>query len=116
MGFGDTAKKVQTVADTAEKLYTRINELRDQLQALRREVDETSEQVDRIEHEVESQRALLVALAEQGDIDVESVLADGAIEGAEPAGSTDGTEPTETAESAPANTVDHQAAEEAPDR
>lgn len=89
MGFGDTAKKLQTVADTAEKLYTRINELREQLQKVRQKVDETSEQVDRIEHDLRNQRALLVAIAERNGIDAEAVLAESAIEEAEATGQTD---------------------------
>lgn len=95
MGLGNTAKKVQKVADTAEKLYKRVNELRDQLRALRQQVDATSEKVDHIERDFEGQRALLAALAEQEGIDSEAILAESAVEEAEstePAGSetTDG--------------------------
>lgn len=83
MGFGDTAKKLQTVADTAEKLYARLNDLRDQLQELRRRVEETSDKVDRIERDVTGQRALLVALAEERGIDADAVLTEAAIDEAE---------------------------------
>ena len=91
MGLGNTAKKVQKVADMAEKLYSRVNELRDQLQALRQQVDATSEKVDTIERDLEGQRALLAALAEQEGIDSEAILAESAVE---EGGSTEPTGPT----------------------
>jgi TolA-binding protein len=80
MGFGDTAKKLQKVASLAEDSYQRMNELREQLVQLRNEVESTSQQVDRMEHDLSEQRALLEALAEKQDIDVEAVIADANIE------------------------------------
>jgi DNA anti-recombination protein RmuC len=74
MALGDTAKKLQTVADTAEKLYKRLNDLRDQLQTVSERVESTNEQVERIEADLDDQRALLVALAERDGIDTETLL------------------------------------------
>ncbi|WP_227354382.1 DUF5798 family protein [Haladaptatus salinisoli] len=77
MGLGSTAKKIQKVADTAEKLYAKLNELREQVLAIRDSLEATNERVERLEAENAKQRALVEALAEERGIDVESVL-DGA--------------------------------------
>ncbi len=76
MGFGSTAKKVQKLADTAEKLYSKLNELREQVAEMREKLDSTSERVERLERENAHQRALLEALAEEEGLDVESIEAD----------------------------------------
>lgn len=73
MGFGSTAKKVQKLADTAEKLYSKLNELREQVAEMREKLDSTSERVERLEQENAHQRALLEALAEEEGIDVDSI-------------------------------------------
>jgi uncharacterized coiled-coil DUF342 family protein len=78
MGFGSTAKKVQKLADTAEKLYSKLNELREQVEDMREKLDSTSERVETLERENAEQRAILEAIAdEQGidtdDLEVESV-------------------------------------------
>lgn len=80
MGLGGTAKKLQKVASLAEDSYQKMNELREQLAQLRNEVQSTSEQVDGIERDLAEQRALLEALAEHQDLDVESIVADVNIE------------------------------------
>ena len=84
MGFGDTAKKLQKVTGMAEDLYKKMNQLREQIQSLRTEVETTSEQVDEIERDLAEQRALLEALATEQDLDVESIIADAHIEDADP--------------------------------
>ena len=89
MGLGSATKKLQKVTSLAEESYKRINELREQLQHLREEVESTSQQVDVIEHDLAEQRALIEALAEKEDIDVESVVADANIEDVD-AGNGDG--------------------------
>lgn len=76
MGLGSTAKKLQKVADTAEELYARLNDLRDQVREMQNTVGETHERVDRLETENAEQRAILEALAEERGVDVESVTAD----------------------------------------
>ena len=83
MGLGSTAKKVQKLADLAEKMYQRINQMVEQLQDLRGTVDETGERVEQIERELEQHRTLLEAIAEEQDIDVDSVVTDAVIQDAE---------------------------------
>jgi len=76
MGFGSTAKKVQKLADTAEKLYSKLTELREQVVEMRESVDETTERVETLERELAEQRALLDAIAEQQGVDVDEVEVD----------------------------------------
>ena len=87
MGLGGTAKKIQQMVDMAEKLYERLNEVREQLTALRATVEETGSRVEVLERENARQRALLTALAEEEGVDVEAVL-----DGVGETGGTDGTE------------------------
>jgi len=98
MGLGGTAKKLQKVASLAEDSYQKMNELREQLAQLRNEVQSTSEQVDGIERDLAEQRALLEALAEQQDLDVDSIIADANIEDVAADESDDTTDETATAE------------------
>ncbi|WP_276300866.1 DUF5798 family protein [Halorussus lipolyticus] len=79
MGFGSTAKKVQKLADTAEKLYSKLNDLREQVAEMREKLDSTSERVERLERENAQQRALLEAIAEEQGIDTADIEADAAI-------------------------------------
>jgi len=76
MGLGGTAKKLQKVMDAAEQLYSKMNEVITELKEVQSEVENTSEQVDRIERDLAEQRALLEAVAQQQGIDVEAVVAD----------------------------------------
>ncbi|MFT4922795.1 MAG: DNA anti-recombination protein RmuC [Haloarculaceae archaeon] len=91
MGLGGTAKKLQNVVDAAEKLYAKMNEIIGELKELQSDVAKTSEQIDHMEREMAEQRALIEAIADREDIDVEETL-DGAdlpepeAEGDEPAG------------------------------
>jgi len=85
MGLGSATKKIQQIADTAEKLYERLNELRAQVNAMREDIAETRTQVDAMEHRVDRQAVLLEALAEKEGIDVDQLYAGAAIEEAEPA-------------------------------
>ncbi|MFW6017767.1 MAG: DUF5798 family protein [Halapricum sp.] len=80
MGFGDTAKKLQKVTSIAEESYKRMNELREQLVQLRSEVESTSEQVDRMEHDLAEQRALVEALAREQGLDVDAIVTEANIE------------------------------------
>ena len=73
MGFGSTAKKVQKLADTAEKLYSKLNDLREQVAEMRDKLDSTSERVERLERQAAEQRALLEAIADEHGIDPDSV-------------------------------------------
>ena len=83
MGLGSTAKTLQRVADMAENVYSRLNDVRDQLDQLRSTVNETDERVARLESEMAEQRALFDALAERQGIDVEGVTAELHIDEAE---------------------------------
>lgn len=76
MGLGSTAKKIQKVADIAEDLYKKVNELKTQLENLRSTVDETNDRVDGMEQELAEQRALIEALAEERGVDTDAVVAD----------------------------------------
>ena len=80
MGLGSTAKKVQTLAERAEQLYTQILELREQMTELRTTVEATGERVRTLDRRSQEHEAILTAIAESHDIDVEAVLTDAAIE------------------------------------
>lgn len=76
MGLGSTAKKVQQMVEMAEELYKKLNELREQIVALRETVENTSERVETLERENAKQRALLTALAEDADVDVDGIMSE----------------------------------------
>mgnify|MGYP000545338063 CR=1 FL=1 len=84
MALGGTAKKIQKLADTAETLYEQIKDLQQRMINVEESVDASTQRLDRLEVESEKQRVLLEAVAEQHGIDVEQVLAEAAIEEAEP--------------------------------
>jgi chromosome segregation ATPase len=75
MGLGSTAKKLQKVADLAEDLVGRLNELRERVIRMEETVDETSNEVASLEDELAEQRAILEAVAEGEGVDVEQVIA-----------------------------------------
>ncbi|MGM0399586.1 MAG: DUF5798 family protein [Halobacteriota archaeon] len=70
MGFGSTAKKLQSVVDMADDLYGKLNEVREQMAAIRETIDTTNDRVGAIETELEEQREILEALAEADGVDV----------------------------------------------
>ena len=84
VGLGDTAKKIQTVADKAEKTYKRLEELREQVNQTRDTVNDTNERVSSLETELAEQRALVEAIAEESGVDVDAVLTEVVIQEAEP--------------------------------
>ena len=109
MGLGGTARKLQKVTEMAEDVYTRLNDLRDQVIEMRETTQETKDRVDRLERESAEMRALLEALAEEEGIDVESVTADAHIVEAEEvgqSGSEEGLEQNETAGDSDSKTPD----------
>ncbi len=98
VGLGNAAKKIQQLSDLAEKLYVRMNEVREKVDATQEQVDDTHQRVVRLEHKVDEQRALIKAIAAEHDIDVEQVAATAAIEEAESDGeSTDDESTSDTA-------------------
>ena len=89
MGFGDTAKKIQTLADKAERTYQKINELRAEVEETQTTVLDTSERVQRLENEMAEQRAVLDAVAREVGVDLESVSTEAHITEAERAAAAD---------------------------
>jgi uncharacterized coiled-coil DUF342 family protein len=85
MGLGGATKKLQKVADMGDELYSKINELREQIIEMRETVQDTNERVDALENKLDQQGAILEALAEQEDLNVDELLTEVAIEEAEPA-------------------------------
>ena len=83
MGFGDTAKKIQTLADRAERTYKKISELRDEVDETQETVIDTSERVKTLENEMAEQRAVLDAVAEEVGVDLERVSTEAHIADAE---------------------------------
>jgi archaellum component FlaC len=84
MALGGATKKLQQIVDMAEETYKRLNEVREQIEGMRRTVIGTNRRVRELERTVDDQRALIEALAHDADVDVEQVLAEAAIEEAEP--------------------------------
>lgn len=82
MGLGSTAKKLQKVVDMADELYSKIGELRDQMNEIRETIETTNERVGSMESDLAQQRALLEAIAENEGIDVDTYLSDSAAEDA----------------------------------
>ena len=76
MPFGDTAKKIKKLSQTAEKIYERLNQLIEQIQSMRDRVENTSDQIEAIDRELAEQRAIVEALAREQDIDVDAVVAE----------------------------------------
>ncbi|MEF8774167.1 MAG: DUF5798 family protein [Halobacteriales archaeon] len=118
MGLGSTAKKLQQVADAAEKLFEQLSDLRERVTALENDLQTTADRVGEMEREQRRQRALLEAVAETRGVDVEAVLAaaeeqmggDGAkTPVSEDAGSTDEAATDEDAGSADETATDEDA-------
>lgn len=84
MALGGATKKLQNLVDTAEELYQRINELREEIHALRQTVQSTNASVERIERDLEEQRAMVEALARDQGVDIDTVIAEATIREAEP--------------------------------
>jgi predicted transcriptional regulator len=89
MGLGGATKKLQKVADMGEELYSRINELREQMLEVHETVKETNERVAALENKVDGQAAILEAIAEKEGVDVDELLTEVAIEEAEATGESD---------------------------
>ena len=74
MGLGSTAKKIQTVADTAEKMYRRLNALRKEVESTKRTVEDTGDRVQSLEAEIAEQRVILTAIGDELDVDIEAAV------------------------------------------
>jgi predicted nucleic acid-binding Zn-ribbon protein len=99
MGLGSTAKKLQTVADRAEQLYTQVKDVQERLVGVEESTTETVKRVRTLERELAEQRALVEAIAEDQGIDVETLETDAVIEdvdsNAEPTNERAGEAPTD---------------------
>jgi chromosome segregation ATPase len=96
MGFGDTAKKIQTLADRAERTYKKISELRDEVDETQETVKDTAERVKTLENEMAEQRAVLDAVAEEVGVDLDRASTEAHITDAEET-ATDGDDETDGA-------------------
>jgi len=97
MGLGSTTKKIQMLADTAKKMFHRLNEVREQVDTTQETVQDTGDRVQTLETEIVEQRAILEAIATELDIDLDAVSADAHILDAEAeAGVDDESEPADT--------------------
>lgn len=74
MGLGSTAKKLQKVADIAEKLFKRINQMRKEIAALQKSVDGTETDTAELRRELAETRAIVEAVADAEGIDTDDVL------------------------------------------
>ncbi|QSG03060.1 DUF5798 family protein [Natranaeroarchaeum sulfidigenes] len=83
MGFGDTAKKIQTLADRAEHLIAQLKDVRERVIELEEGIEETNGRVNELENDSEKQLVLLKAIAREQGIDADEVLAEAAIQEAE---------------------------------
>ena len=92
MGFGDTAKKIQTLADRAERTYKKISELRDEVDETQETVKDTADRIKTLENEMAEQRAVLDAVAEEVGVDLERVSTEAHITDAEESAAGEGDE------------------------
>jgi DNA anti-recombination protein RmuC len=74
MDITGTKKKIQRASKIAEKSYKKMNELLERVQGMEKDLETTSQQVDRMEYEMAEQRALLEAIATQQGLEVDDVL------------------------------------------
>jgi len=116
MGLGSTTKKIQMLADTAEKMYHRLNEVREQVESTQTTVQDTGDRVQKLESEIVEQRAIIEAIATELDIDLEAVRAEAHILDAEEAAAESkadaDAEEADAADAADDETTDETAADE----
>jgi|GEM_PF-961475 len=98
MGLGSTARKVQALAERAEQLYEQMKDLQRRIVNLEESVDESTDRLRAVELEQEKQRVLVEAVAREHGVDVDEVLAEAAIEEAEPEGEDTGEDASEPGE------------------
>lgn len=80
MGLGSTAKKIQTLADRAEQLYVKLKQVHERVLSVEGTVEDTQARVKELESELEHQRVVMEALAEERGIDVDAVVAEAVID------------------------------------
>jgi len=74
MGLTNTAQKLQTLSELAETLYNQVQDLQQRITSLETAVDDTHETVTEVDQQLAEQRELLLALAEEHDLDGEAIL------------------------------------------
>lgn len=74
MDIAGTKKKIQRVVKVGEETYKKINEVIEEIEKLQENLAKTSDQVDHIEREQADQRALLEALADEQNLDIDEIL------------------------------------------
>lgn len=86
--LGNAGQKISRMVELAETLYEKVVQLREEVQALRETAQETRDRIADLERDVADQRALLEAVAEAHDLDVEAIreAADGEAAEADQAG------------------------------
>ncbi|MFD1645152.1 DUF5798 family protein [Haloarchaeobius litoreus] len=106
MGLGSKAKALQTVADRAEQLYAQLMDIRERLARIEDDIEDSSDRVVTIERELEEQRVILDALAEDAGLDIERRIAEASITHAESSGDTNEGGDTDATEEGAAATED----------
>jgi len=74
MGLGGTAKKLQKVADMAEDVYAKLAALREEVVETRETVEKTAERTAALEEQVAAQRAQIDRLLEANGVDPDDVV------------------------------------------
>ena len=71
--LGDAKKKIQRMVDLAEQLYEKVNELTRRVEDTTEAVEDTNARIGELETELAEHRAILEAIAEDRDLDVEEL-------------------------------------------
>jgi predicted transcriptional regulator len=74
--LGDATKKIQKLSTLAEKLYEKVNDLQARAEETTQTVNDTNDRVGELATELEQQRALLEAIADDHGIDVDEHIDD----------------------------------------
>lgn len=74
MVLGNATQKIQKMVVLAEELYERVTELREKLESMGEKIDETDTRIRSMETELQHQRQLITALAEEQGIDTAAVV------------------------------------------
>lgn len=109
MGLGSTAKKIQMLAEKAEQMYQKLNELRTEVEHTQTTVNDTSERIQKLEVEMAEQRAVLDAVATEVGVDLETVSTDAHIDEAEDEDDDQAKSPEDTKTMGAGDTVDEGA-------
>lgn len=73
MVLGGATQKIQTIIELAEDLYERVTELREQVIDTKETVEDSNDRIRSIERELDEQRAVIEAIAQDHGVDLTSV-------------------------------------------